>query len=196
MLHRRCTRHNLCLSILNHLLCLVHLPTLLLPEMPHRCQPVQIPRIRNTGHHRRETRKAGAPDIPFLVKREVVERHAVMYGIDLFERLVVLKLHDADFRANRVRDVVEAVGATNEAVGEIEAFRGGDMTAVVIQGAVDEAAAAGEGFKMTLLSGDNVSFRGPQDGQRSSYKTSCEHQVSCKIPTPFCHSYLSQSDHW
>jgi hypothetical protein len=85
----------------------------------------------------------------------------VVYSIDLSERLVGLKLHDTDLCAHGVWDVVETVGATDEAVGEVKAFGGGDMTTLVLQGAVGEVAAAGEDFEIMFLSDENVSFRRP-----------------------------------
>ena len=155
---RRATRHNLRLPILDHLLRLV---TRVLPETPDRRRPVHIPRIRNTGQKSRDAWKARAPDIPVLVEREVVEWHVVVYGTDFFESYVGLELHDADLGAHGVGDVVEAVSAPDEAVGEVEAFGGGDVTALVLQGTMDETAAAGEEFEIMLLIDEDVSVRRP-----------------------------------
>ena len=119
----------------------------------------------------------------------------MVYGIDFFETVVGLEFHDADLGAHGIGDVVEAIGAADEAVRKVEAFGGGDVTALVLQGAIGEAAATGEGFEIMLLIDENISASTLQCGHCLSYKTSCKHQVSCKSTRRSGLKYLSQSDH-
>lgn len=59
-----------------------------------------------------------------------------MNSVDFFEGFVRLERHNADFSAESVGDVVETVDATDDTVGEVEAFRGGDVAARIVEGAV------------------------------------------------------------
>ena len=119
----------------------------------------------------------------------------MVYGIDLFERLIRLELHDTDLPTDDVGDVVEPIGATDDAVGETEAFGCGDVTALVFQRAVGHVAAAGEHFEMTLLNDENISFVDVSAANVHHTRPPVSTKSITRSLYHFCLSYLSQSDH-